>query len=106
MVLSAEQIEALPEGRLDSLAGVTHRVLWSTATSMAGVLAVAGGHRLGAHAHRENHHHIWVTDGHATILGELLGAGSYVHVPRGVDHDIDATGTEGCSVFYLYIRHD
>ena len=40
--------------------------------------------------------------GRATILGAVLGSGSYVHVPAGVEHDIDATVTEGCRVFYLY----
>ena len=49
---------------------------------------------------------LWVLDGRAVILGEELDAGSYVHVPSGVDHDLDATATNGCTVFYLYIRHD
>jgi mannose-6-phosphate isomerase-like protein (cupin superfamily) len=79
-------------------------VLWSNAQSMAGVMTVAGGHNLGAHAHRANHHHMWVLDGRAVILGTEVSAGSYVHVPAGVDHDVDATGTDGCTLFYLYLR--
>jgi quercetin dioxygenase-like cupin family protein len=71
---------------------------------MAGVLTVAPGHRLGSHTHRVNHHHIWVLDGRGVILGHELGSGSYVHIPGGVEHDIDATASEGCTVFYLYIR--
>lgn len=85
------------------MGGVTHRVLWHDATSMAGVLTVAGGHRLGAHAHRVNHHHMWVVDGRASVLGSDLGPGSYVHIPSGVEHDIDATTSDGCTVFYLYV---
>jgi quercetin dioxygenase-like cupin family protein len=71
---------------------------------MAGVLTVLAGHRLGRHTHRVNHHHLWVLDGRAVVLDRELGAGSYVHIPSGVEHDIDASDTEGCTVFYLYIR--
>lgn len=107
-VLTPENIHDLPAERLGQLAGVSHRVLWRDATSMAGVLTVLAGHRLGPHTHRVNHHHLWVLDGHASILGNRLGPGSYVHIPSGIEHDIDATSTGGCTVFYLYIRlgHD
>lgn len=103
-VLSPEAIHQLQLEPLGSLEGVTHRVLWRNDTSVAGVLTVAGGHRLGTHAHRQNHHHMWVLDGHATIVGSEVGPGTYVHIPTGVDHDIDATRTEGCTLLYLYIR--
>jgi quercetin dioxygenase-like cupin family protein len=102
---TAEEIDGLSKVPLGTLDGVTHRVLWRNDTSMAGVLTVEAGHRLGMHAHRINHHHIWVLEGSATIVGDVLGAGSYVHIPSGVEHDIDATTTNGCTVFYLYIRH-
>jgi mannose-6-phosphate isomerase-like protein (cupin superfamily) len=103
-VLDAASVDALPLEPLGSLRGVMHKVLWRNDTSMAGVLTVDAGHRLGTHAHHANHHHIWVLDGRAMILGRDLGAGSYVHIPSGVDHDIDATGSDGCTVFYLYVR--
>jgi hypothetical protein len=51
-----------------------------------------------------NHHHIWVLEGRATILGTEIGPGAYVHIPSGIEHDIDARATDGCTVFYLYIR--
>jgi len=102
-VLTSEAIEALPVEPLGPIAGVTHRVLWRTETSMAGVMTVEAGHRLGSHRHRANHHHIWVLDGRAVILDVEVGAGSYAHVPSGVDHDIDASETGGCTVFYLYL---
>lgn len=104
VVLTADAIEALPDEPLGSIEGVRHRVLWRTDTSMAGVMTVESGHHLGAHAHRANHHHMWVLEGRATILGNDLGVGSYVHIPQGVEHDIDATATEGCTVYYLYLR--
>jgi hypothetical protein len=43
-----------------------------------------------------------VLDGRATILGHDVGPGSFVHVPSGIEHDIDARQTDGCSVFYVY----
>jgi quercetin dioxygenase-like cupin family protein len=103
-ILDASAIEQLPLEPLDGIEGVAHKVLWRNGTSVSGVLTVEAGHRLGTHAHRVNHHHIWVLGGSATVLGGHLGPGSYVHIPRGVEHDIDATDTDGCTVFYLYIR--
>jgi quercetin dioxygenase-like cupin family protein len=85
--------------------GATNTVLWRDEVSMAGLLTVAGGHHLGEHSHRLNHHHIWVISGSAVIAGAPLSAGSYAHIPSGVLHDIDARDTDGCTVFYLYIRH-
>jgi quercetin dioxygenase-like cupin family protein len=102
-VLTAGAIKALPLEPFGSIPGVTHRVLWRTENSTAGVMTVAAGHRLGTHRHRANHHHLWVLDGQAVILDVEVGAGSYAHVPSGVDHDIDASSTGGCTVFYLYL---
>ena len=102
-VLTPEQIDAIPDTPLGSLEHVTHRVLYQHGDAEAGVLTIAGGHALGHHTHRLNHHHMWVLDGHATVLGKQLRRGSYAHIPAGVEHDIDATTTEGCTVLYLYL---
>ena len=104
VVLTADAIAAIAPEPLGPIAGVSHRVVWRNEASMAGVMTVSAGHRLGTHRHRVNHHHIWVLEGHAVILGTEVGPGSYVHVPSGVGHDIDATGSEGCTIFYLYVR--
>lgn len=104
VVLTADAVEALPLVPLGDLDGIHHRVLWQNETSMAGVMTVDAGCHLGRHAHRVNHHHLWVVTGRAEILGIELGPGGYVHIPAGVDHDIDATRTDGCTVFYLYIE--
>ncbi len=105
VVLSAEAIAALPITAFGPLPGVTHRELWRTDTSMAGILTVEPGHHLGRHTHRANHHHMWVLEGRAVILGTEVGPGTYVHIPSGVQHDIEAATTDGCTVFYLYLRH-
>ena len=43
-------------------------------------------------------------EGRVEILGVEIGPGGYSHVPFGVEHDIDATNTDGCVVYYLYNR--
>lgn len=101
-MLDAAALEAIPEESLGHLPGVRHRPVWADGVSRAGVMTVDAEHHLGAHTHRRHHHHIWVTAGRATILGQEVGAGGYVHVPSGVEHDIDAGDTDGCTFFYLY----
>ena len=101
-LLSPHDIVGLPVSPIGSLPGVERKILWQDGTAEAGILVLMGGHQLGAHTHRRNHHHLWVLDGHATILGREVEPGSFVHVPSGIEHDIDARGTEGCAVFYVY----
>lgn len=105
-LVPATAITGLPLERLGDIEGVAHRVLWRDATSVAGILTVEAGHHLGAHTHRANHHHIWVLDGEVAVLGSVLTPGSYAHIPAGVEHDIDARATGGCTVYYLYVRQD
>jgi len=104
VVLPAEAIDALPLVDLEGVPGVRHRVLWRDAASMAGVLRIPAGGHLGAHTHRENHHHMWVLEGEADVVGRRVGPGAYAHVPAGVEHDVDARDTGGCTVYYLYVR--
>jgi quercetin dioxygenase-like cupin family protein len=104
VVLTPEAVQAFPQQPLGHLPGISRRVLWHDGESEAGVLEIESGHNLGAHTHRASHHHFWVLSGRAEVLGTELGPGSYVHIPDGVEHDVDATLTEGCSVFYLYLR--
>jgi quercetin dioxygenase-like cupin family protein len=103
-IFDPDAIDRLPWLPLGPMEGVVHKVLWHNDTSMAGVLKVDAGHHLGAHTHRVNHHHMWVLDGYVRILGADLSPGSYVHIPSGVEHDIDASASGGCTVFYLYLR--
>ncbi len=105
VVLTAPAVAELPSVPLGPQVGVSQRVLWQTEASMAGILTIDAGCQLGKHTHRTNHHHIWVLSGRAVILGTECGEGSYAHIPSGVEHDIDASATEGCTVFYLYLRH-
>lgn len=101
-VRTGDEVLALPVESLGSIEGVGHQVVWMDDRSAAGRMTVAAGHHLGTHQHRQHSHHMWVLEGRAEILGVELGAGSYVHIPPGMDHDIDARSTEGCTVFYVY----
>ena len=104
VLLDAAAVADLPTKPLGEIAGVSLRVLWSDAHVTAGVLTLEPGRRLGEHTHRHHHHHIWVLEGSARVMGRDLGAGSYAHIPVGVAHDVDATSTDGCSLFYLYVE--
>ena len=102
IVMTARDIGAAPYQPLGTSDGVEHTVLWTDGTSMTGVLTIAAGTRLGRHAHRTHHHHMWITGGEVVVLGKRLGPGSYVHIPAGVPHDIDATETNGGTMYYTY----
>ena len=101
-VMSPEQIAALPRKQLGEAVGVDNAVLWTDGTSTNGILSVTAGARLGRHTHRTHHHHMWVLDGAAVIADQHVSAGSYVHVPPEIEHDIDATDTSGVTVYYAY----
>lgn len=103
IVLDGQEVRAVPHQQLGHTEGVTHSVLWSDGTSMTGVLVVEAGRRLGTHAHRTHDHHMWVIDGEVEVMGRRVGAHAYIHVPAGVEHDIDATDTDGCTMYYSYI---
>lgn len=85
VVLTADAVRSLPASPFDGIEGVTTTEAWRSVDAVAGVLTIAGGHRLGSHAHRRNHHHLWVLEGGADVLGTVLGPGGYAHVPAGSD---------------------
>lgn len=101
-VLTAEAIAALPVSPVTGSPGVGNRGLWTDGAAVAGMLVVEPDTDMGAHAHGEYHHHVWVVKGRAEIMGRLLGPGSYVHIPAGTDHDLITPADEGCTIFYLY----
>jgi quercetin dioxygenase-like cupin family protein len=49
---------------------------------------------------------MWVIDGEGEMLGHPVGAGTYLHIPAGVEHGIDRVGAAGCTVLYLYLRDE
>ncbi len=104
IVLGPDEVARIKGAPLGSISGVSNVLLHDDATSVTGILTVEEGHRLGSHRHRHHVHHMWVLDGEALIVEHRLGPGSYVHIPIGVEHDIDATDTAGVTVYYTYVR--
>ena len=106
VVLTAEDIDILPTIALHAVGtGVSHRVLWETNDAVGGLMRIHAGGRVDPHIHEHATHDIWIVEGSCETLGRHLPAGSYVHVPPGVEHAIDA-GTVGCTLLYLYRRTD
>ncbi|HSP02103.1 MAG TPA: hypothetical protein VLR27_01290 [Acidimicrobiales bacterium] len=103
-LVSASRLTALDAEPLGVGGGAVHRTTWTDGRSSAGVMHIDAGHHLGEHTHRRHHHHVWVVTGSTRVLGEDLPAGSYAHIPAGVEHDFEAVGDEGCTVFYLYLE--
>ncbi len=69
-------------------------------------MRIAPGGEVGSHTHVRSHHHMWVVEGTAEMLGEQVGPGTYLHVPAGVEHGIRRVGDDGCRVLYLYLRDE
>ena len=97
-----EEIARLPRERLHP--GVTYKVLWREAGSLAGVMWVAAGAVVPEHVHDSASHHVWVVDGRARTGDRELGRGSYWHVPAGIPHAVEGLEAFGCELFYLYLR--
>jgi quercetin dioxygenase-like cupin family protein len=106
VVHTAAHVEQLPWEDLHGLAGVRTRVLWRDHESIAGILDLAPGVSLPEHAHIHAHHDVSVLDGECRIVGTALTAGSFVHIPGGVDHAISDVGPTGCRLLYLYLASD
>lgn len=104
VVLTAASISALPWEPFGGVSGVWQRVLWRANGSYAGLLRLDADAEIGVHSHRRAHHHVWVVDGGCMMLGKAVTAGAYVHVPAGVGHAVRGVGSDGCTLFYLYLR--
>jgi quercetin dioxygenase-like cupin family protein len=103
VIHTAAAVEALPWLAFDGLDDVQNKVLWELGDSHTGLMRLAEGGTIAPHRHHTGHHHVWVIEGHCSVLGTTIGAGSYAHVPAGVDHEIAGVGSEGCTLLYLYL---
>lgn len=106
VTLTAHQVSRRPWEPFGEDEGVRYRTLWigDDTRSYAGVLRMDPGTAIRPHTHRHAVHHVWVAEGTAVIEGRRLPPGSYIFVPGGVEHGIESAGTEGCTLFYLYLR--
>jgi quercetin dioxygenase-like cupin family protein len=105
-LVGPETIGAMPWRPLEDFAGVTYRLLWRSGKSVAGVMRIPPGCEIRVHHHQRSHHHMWVIDGEGEMLGQPIGAGTYLHIPAGIEHGMDEVGPTGCTVLYLYLRDE
>jgi oxalate decarboxylase/phosphoglucose isomerase-like protein (cupin superfamily) len=96
--------DALAWHPLEPFDRVDYKLLWRSGKSVAGIMRVEPGGSVSPHTHHRSHHHMWVVEGSAEMLGERVGPGTYLHVPAGVEHGISHAGDEGCTFLYLYLR--
>jgi quercetin dioxygenase-like cupin family protein len=104
--VSAAAAEARGWHPLDPYEGVDYKLLWRSGKSVAGLMRIAPGAMVTPHTHDRSHHHIWVVEGTAEMLGEVVGPGTYVHIPASVDHSIRAVGDGPATMLYLYLRDE
>lgn len=105
-LVTSAATDALAWHPVEPYDGVDYKLLWRSGKSVAGLMRVAPGGAVTPHSHVRSHHHMWVIDGTAEMLGERVGPGTYVHVPARVEHGIRAVGERGCTVLYLYLRDE
>lgn len=103
-LVTAAAAESLGWHPLDPYDGVDYKLLWRSGKSVAGLMQIAPGAMVTPHTHDRSHHHIWVIDGTAEMLGEVVGPGTYVHIPASVEHSIRALGDGPATMLYLYLR--
>lgn len=98
----------VPKGRVDALGweplpgsgGVEHRAIYLGEAVVAGQLRMAPGAGEVTHLHGRGEHHLWVLAGAVEIDDTRLEAGSYVHVPAHVPHELTDAG-EGSLLLYV-----
>lgn len=103
-VLDATDVAALAWQPVPDCPGVSQKVLWHLGGFTEALLRFAPGASTPGHPHLAAHHHVWVVSGDITLAGRDLPAGSYVHVPPGVEHAYTA-GPDGCVVLQMHRPH-
>ncbi|HSF27126.1 MAG TPA: hypothetical protein VLC50_06360 [Actinomycetes bacterium] len=95
-------IDRLPWAPLQGSTGAAYKVLWRSGAMVQTLVHYHEGGWSAGEPHPA-HHHVWVISGAATIAGRRLTAGSYVHVPPGLEHPTTDVGPEGATLLVLYL---
>ena len=103
--LSPMEIDQLPWEDVEGYPGVHQKILWRLGDIVESLVRYEPGTSSPGPAHLAAHHHIWVVSGAATIAGRRLLAGSYAHIPPGLDHPTTGVGPEGCTLLVMYRPH-
>jgi quercetin dioxygenase-like cupin family protein len=102
VLLTANEVQEGRWKQLDDQPGVTHTVLWRSGDVVIGMIRLEPGAENPEHVHQAAHHHFFLTQGEASIVGRRLQAGGYAHIPPGQPHGVTEVGPEGCTFFYSY----
>ena len=101
LAVPREAVDRLPWEPLAGSPSVTTKVICTADEDVAGLLRLAPGAQEARHLHGSGEHHVWVLSGTVLVEGDPLPAGSYLHVPRGVLHDLRDAGA-GSTLFYVF----
>lgn len=102
VLLTADEVQQRRWKPLDDQPGVTHTVLWRSGDVVIGMIRLEPGAENPEHVHQAAHHHFFLLQGEATIVGRRLQAGGYAHIPPGEAHGVTDVGPDGVTFFYSY----
>lgn len=99
----AEAVERLAWQAMPGANGVVeHRAVFLGEGVVAGQLRFGPGAREARHLHGHGEHHVWVLQGTVLTDDTVLPAGSYLHVPAHLLHQLVDAGS-GSLVFYVFL---
>jgi uncharacterized RmlC-like cupin family protein len=96
-------VDGMPWQPLPGCHGISTKLVCDADGAVAGLLRLQPGAREVAHLHGHGSHHLWVLSGTVVVEDTPLPAGSYLHVPAGLLHDLRDAG-EGSQVLYVFVR--
>ena len=102
LTLTSADLDRLPWRDISGCPGVRAKELWHAGGSVDALINYTPGATTPGHPHPNADHHIWVTEGQAWIAGERLPTGSYVYVPPGTAHPIEADRYTGCVLLQIH----
>jgi quercetin dioxygenase-like cupin family protein len=85
--------------------GEVHKELWRDGDFVHALIRFKAGSGISGPAHLAAHHHMWVLSGTAALAGRRVAAGSYAHIPPGVEHPVADAGPDGCVLLQLHLPH-
>jgi mannose-6-phosphate isomerase-like protein (cupin superfamily) len=103
VLLPEQQIDSMPWQPLPGSDGARIKQVCTGPGWAAGLLQLAPYAVETAHVHPDGEHHLWVLSGTVSSESTHLGVGSYVHIPAGLQHQLQDEGN-GCTLYYVYVE--
>jgi len=99
---NSADLDRLPWQAVCGCPGVEAKELWQSSGCVDVLISYAPGATTPGHPHPSADHHIWIIEGQAEIAGQAMRGGSYVYVPPGTAHPIEAGGQAGCVLLQIH----